>query len=711
MFIAAAVISIFIIFCFLDIITSPKYPSGPTRVPLLGNYLEIRKLKNKLGFYHLVWDKLAKCYGQVFSVKFGPMEAIVVSGYDAVRQVLCKDDFDGQANGFFFRTKAFYKRLGIAFVDGPMWTAQRKFCMQHLRKLGLDGNAMEKIIIEEVNDFVLDITRRYESGKSIEVYGLFEVSVLNGLWAMLAGDRFSLDDSRLARIVELVHESLRMLDMPGGILNQLPFIRYLAPKFSGKKYLKQIINELYILLKESAEEHKCKENDQKDFINAFLMEIKKNKESLGSFSEEQLVVILLDLFLAGSETTSITLSSVILHLSKNQDVQTKVHAELDLVIGDREIYPSDKKKLNYLEAVLMEVQRHSNVVPLAIATKRTIQKTRLQKYIIPKDTLVMASIWSVHMDEQHWGDPEVFRPERFLDSTGKIIDDSWFMPFGVGRRRCLGENLAKMYIFTFIAKLIQNFEILIPHEVQLPDKPQNDIKMSQSPVFAFFIPRRCLKLTKLPTMNGPSPNLFHSKNFEICRICMRKPESDPNVVYTNIFGSTIKGFQLKDLILKCLGVEVNKDDNKPKIICIKCLKKVRKWTRIKRKADKSQHAIDCIATKKLEQLTEDKMEIDCDNMSSDAVEKSKTFDDSDIDGKSYNANEIKFNEEKSGNQLAQYSQNSTEGNVEIELNKSQTTIYQRPLITRLKPCPLVIPLNNNQRTSLPDFKSVQYRQF
>ncbi|XP_060857669.1 methyl farnesoate epoxidase-like [Metopolophium dirhodum] len=465
----------------------------PTRVPLLGNLLEIQKLKNKLGFYHLVWAKLAKCYGQVYSVKFGPIETVVVSGYDAVREVLSKDDFDGQSDGFFFRTRAFYKRLGIVFVDGPMWTEQRKFCMRHLRQLGFCGDVMEKIVIEEVNDLILDITRKYENGKSIEVHGLFEVSVLNGLWAMLAGGRFSLNDSRLARIVELVHESLRMLNMPGGILNQWPFIRYLAPKFSGNKYLKQIINELYMLLKESVEEHKCSENDQEDFISAFLIDIEKNKESLGSFSEEQLVVILLDLFLAGSETTSITLSSVILHLLMNQEVQSKVRAELDAVIGDQEIHPSDKKRLNYLEAVFMEVQRLSNVVPLAIATNRSIRKTTLQDYIIPKDTLVLASIWSVHMDGQHWGDPEVFRPERFLDSKGKIINDSWLMPFGVGRRRCLGEKLAKTYIFMFIAKLIQHFEIRIPHDIQLPDKLQNGIDISQSPVSAFFIPRRRLK--------------------------------------------------------------------------------------------------------------------------------------------------------------------------------------------------------------------------
>lgn len=85
---------------------------GPTRFPLVGNYLEVRKLRNELGFYHLVWNQLAKCYGQVFSVKLGRIEAVVVSGYDAVRQVLCKDDFDGRPDGFFFRFRAFYKRLG-----------------------------------------------------------------------------------------------------------------------------------------------------------------------------------------------------------------------------------------------------------------------------------------------------------------------------------------------------------------------------------------------------------------------------------------------------------------------------------------------------------------------------------------------------------------------------------------------------------------------
>lgn len=132
----------------------------------------------------MVWENLALTYGQVFSVKLGRIEAVVVSGYDAVRQVLCNNDFDGRPDGFFFRFRAFYKRLGeltrvnyftkqyllillfinkgIVFVDGDAWTEQRKFFMQHLRKMGFDGDLMEKLVIEEVDDLIKDIKKKSE---------------------------------------------------------------------------------------------------------------------------------------------------------------------------------------------------------------------------------------------------------------------------------------------------------------------------------------------------------------------------------------------------------------------------------------------------------------------------------------------------------------------------------------------------------------------
>lgn len=98
-------------------------------------------------------------------------------------------------------------------------------------------------IIEKISSWIL------QGGKPIEVLGLFDVSVLNGLWTMLAGHRFALNDAKLAKLMDLVHVSFRMLDMSGGILNQMPFIRFLAPKCSGYKDIKHILTEFYTFLK------------------------------------------------------------------------------------------------------------------------------------------------------------------------------------------------------------------------------------------------------------------------------------------------------------------------------------------------------------------------------------------------------------------------------------------------------------------------------
>lgn len=85
---------------------------GPNRIPLFGNYLLIRKLKNILGYYHLVWERISYKYGNVFSVKLGRKNVVIVNGYEAVRTMLGSSEFDGRPDGFFFRCRAFYQRLG-----------------------------------------------------------------------------------------------------------------------------------------------------------------------------------------------------------------------------------------------------------------------------------------------------------------------------------------------------------------------------------------------------------------------------------------------------------------------------------------------------------------------------------------------------------------------------------------------------------------------
>lgn len=110
-----------------------------------------------------------------------------------------------------------------------------------------------------------------------------------------------------------------------------------------------------------------------------------------------------------------------MYMIHNQSVCEKTQAELDAVIG-RNRLPNlrDRNHLPYVEAVLSEIQRISNVAPLGIA-HRTMKTSQFREYSIPKDTVVLVSLYSLNMDKDYWKDPNNFRPERFLNEQGEYI--------------------------------------------------------------------------------------------------------------------------------------------------------------------------------------------------------------------------------------------------------------------------------------------------
>lgn len=122
-----------------------------------------------------------------------------------------------------------------------------------------------------------------------------------------------------------------------------------------------------------------------------------------------------------------------MYMIHNRRVCDLVQMELDAVIG-RKRFPTlqDRCHLPYVEAVLSEIQRISNVAPLAIAHRST-EDAQFRQFVIPKDTIVLVSLYSVNMDKEYWEDPEIFRPERFLNANGEYIPHAeQFFPFGLG---------------------------------------------------------------------------------------------------------------------------------------------------------------------------------------------------------------------------------------------------------------------------------------
>ena len=179
-----------------------------------------------------------------------------------------------------------------------------------------------------------------------------------------------------------------------------------------------------------------------------------------SFTESQLVSLCLDLFQASVETMSSVLGFAFLYMLHHPDVMRKVQQELDTVIGPERLpTANDRPLLPYTEAVILEVERIATIVPGGLV-HRAMEEVELCGYRIPKDAIVMPLLYSLQMDADYWIDPDVFRPERFLSVQGdRVMQHDLFIPFGAGRRRCLGESLAKPAVFLFFSAIMHRFEI------------------------------------------------------------------------------------------------------------------------------------------------------------------------------------------------------------------------------------------------------------
>jgi len=193
-----------------------------------------------------------------------------------------------------------------------------------------------------------------------------------------------------------------------------------------------------------------------------LEEVNKTEDPNSSFygkqGEKSLLYVVLDLFSAGAETTSTTIQWTLLYLSKYPEYQEKLQAEIQAVVGNSRLSSlSDRPNMPYTEAVIHEVLRFSTLVPVGL--RSTLKEVELAGFTIPKDTIILGNTYAGHFDEKVWGDPQVFRPERFLKEDGTFFRHEGFVAFSIGKRACIGETLARDELFLFITSIFQVFKV------------------------------------------------------------------------------------------------------------------------------------------------------------------------------------------------------------------------------------------------------------
>ncbi|CAG7821422.1 unnamed protein product [Allacma fusca] len=446
--------------------TTRHLAPGPMEFPIIGNLWQAWKADPK--YHHKALYKLSKVYGNVMTLKLGMVNEVAINGYDAIKSVLNNDEFLNRMDADWLLHKSFGKKIGLVSGSADYWKPTRRFTMFHLREFGFGKRYFQQSFLDtEIDEIskIFDQAIAQNDGR-IQPNKLFGIPTVNVVWASVANSRFDYDDVRITKLVHLMSEWSSNAKLFEGIPSAFPVLLKWFPQIFSTENLQKIDFEMQGFLRSLINEIRDQgtfQMEPKSFIESFLQNMEsdssKKREFQHVLTEENLISILYDLFLGGSQTTSATMSFALLWLAMYPEIQERIRNELTAVIGnDRRATLEDKSRLPYTRAFILELHRTSCIVPLM--PRKVFKDTKFEKFVIPANTLVMLNPYSILMDEEFWGDPENFRPSRFLDQNNNIINSDRVMTFGGGRRNCVGETIAEGTIFAFVTHLVQKYQFL-----------------------------------------------------------------------------------------------------------------------------------------------------------------------------------------------------------------------------------------------------------
>ena len=408
-----------------------RLPAGPKPLPYIGNVLEFRR--DQLGY--LEW--LQRIYGDMATVYLGTTPVVMLFKPEHVRYILTENP-----RNFTSREAAFglldLIGDGLLTIDGEAHRQQRRLVQPAFHKKRVEGYA------DVMTRYTQEMLKGWHGGDRFDIARAMQELTLR----IVAMCLFHVD---LAEQVDALGRAFTdMIGNPIGLLEGFlnvridqPFTSY-GKRMAAKRRVDAFIYELIAL-------RRAEGRDVGDVLSMLLAS--ENEEA--GLSNTQIRDHIMTFVAAGHETTANALTFTFYLLSRNPKVREKLLAELETVLAGRVPTLDDLPKMPYAEWVLNESMR---MYPPAWTIGRfAVEAFDLDGVHFPSGTMVMTSQWVIHRLPSVWGDPTVFRPERWDPVNGQQVPPWSYFPFGGGPRICIGMPFAQLEAKLLLIMILQKF--------------------------------------------------------------------------------------------------------------------------------------------------------------------------------------------------------------------------------------------------------------
>lgn len=412
-------------------------PVAPGRLPFLGHTLEMVRRRHE-------FTSSLRDHGDVVRVDLGPMETYFVTSPRLAHQVLVTD-------GGLFRKGAMFDKFqpylgnGVMLSNGPFHLRQRRMMQPafHRNRIAHYTGMMTRAAAALTSSWTPGEVRVVEDD-------------MQGLAVTVVGEAlFSTELGR--RAIAEVRRSIFVVIKQG-------MVRALSPSFverlplPGNRAFERAVARMRAIVLELIASRRADPEDHGDLLSKLLL---AQDDSGDSMTDQQTYDEVLTLLTAGIETTALALAWAFHEISEHPDVERRVVAEIDEVLGGRPVAFADVPKLTYTAAVVNEVLR---MYPVWILMRRTTAPVDLDGVRLPTGAEVILSPHALHHDPASFPEPHRFDPDRWTSSAD--VPRGAFVPFGAGARQCMGNVFAQTEVVITLVTVLARWRL-----VPVPGKP------------------------------------------------------------------------------------------------------------------------------------------------------------------------------------------------------------------------------------------------